>query len=148
MKWHFTNYTGCTEDYFLITQNYCGLIRKLIWNDHAISRCYCTVHIQLCRTWGSILYLRYSLHIQYVDIIPSNAHISTPLFQKTVFFSKICFGNPPTKFLQECLNSENMWQWSQVYNFNSARALKKLLSSGVEVTSTLPNSDKQKDLLM
>jgi hypothetical protein len=29
--------------------------------------------------------------------IPSNAHISTPFFQKTVFFSKICFGNPPLK---------------------------------------------------
>ncbi len=32
--------------------------------------------------------------------------------------------------------------------FYSARALKKLLSEGVEVTSTLPNSDTQKDLLM
>ncbi len=30
---------------------------------------------------------------------------------------------------------------SPVYNFNSARALKKLLSAGVEVSSTLPNSD-------
>jgi hypothetical protein len=28
--------------------------------------------------------------------VPSNAHISTPFFQKTVFFSKICFGNPPS----------------------------------------------------
>jgi hypothetical protein len=36
-----------------------------------------------------------------------------------------------------------------VYNFNSvARALKKLLSADVEVTSTLPNSDTQKDVLM
>ncbi len=30
--------------------------------------------------------------------IPSNAQISTPFFQKTVFFSKICFGNPPKIF--------------------------------------------------
>jgi hypothetical protein len=30
--------------------------------------------------------------------VPSNAHISTPFFQKTVFFSKICFGNPPQIF--------------------------------------------------
>jgi len=27
--------------------------------------------------------------------VPSNAHISTPFFQKTVFFSKIFFGKPP-----------------------------------------------------
>jgi hypothetical protein len=29
-----------------------------------------------------------------------------PFFQKTVFFSKICFGNPPSKFLEVYLNSE------------------------------------------
>jgi hypothetical protein len=40
--------------------------------------------------------------------IPSNAHISTPFFQKTVFFSKIFFGKPPSKFLEVCLNSEYM----------------------------------------
>jgi hypothetical protein len=40
--------------------------------------------------------------------IPSNAHISTPFFQKTVFFSKIFFGKPPSNFLKVCLNSENM----------------------------------------
>ncbi len=28
--------------------------------------------------------------------IPSNAHILTPFFQKTVFFSKISFGKPPS----------------------------------------------------
>jgi hypothetical protein len=37
-----------------------------------------------------------------VRLLPSNAHISTP------FFSKICFGNPPSKFLDVCLNSEYM----------------------------------------
>ncbi len=31
------------------------------------------------------------------------------LFQKTVFFSKIFFGKPPSKFLEVCLNSEYMW---------------------------------------
>ncbi len=41
--------------------------------------------------------------------VPSNAHISTPFFQKTVFFSKICFGDPPSKFLEVCLNSDYMW---------------------------------------
>jgi hypothetical protein len=50
------------------------------------------------------------------------------LFSENSVFSKIFFGKPPSKF--------------------SARALKKLLSAGVEVTSTLPNSDTQKDLLM
>jgi hypothetical protein len=30
-------------------------------------------------------------------IIPSNAHISTPFFQKTVFFCRIFFGKPPLK---------------------------------------------------
>jgi hypothetical protein len=29
--------------------------------------------------------------------IPSKAHISTPFFKKTVFFSKICFGSPSLK---------------------------------------------------
>ncbi len=42
--------------------------------------------------------------------VPSNAHISTPFFHKTVFFSKIFFGKPgtkpPSKFLEVCLNSE------------------------------------------
>ncbi len=37
-------------------------------------------------------------------LIPSNAHISTPFFQKTVFFTKICFGNPPSKFMEVCLS--------------------------------------------
>ncbi len=68
--------------------------------------------------------------------VPSNAHILTPFFQKTVFFSKVFFGKPPSKFLEVCLNSKYMWQWSPVYNFNSTRALKKLFSAGVEVTST------------
>ncbi len=76
-----------------------------------------------------------------VKPIPSNAHISTPFFHKTVFFSKIFFGKSPSKFLEVWLNSEYMWLWSSVYNFNSTRALKKLLSAGVKVTSTLPNSD-------
>jgi hypothetical protein len=40
--------------------------------------------------------------------VPSNAHISTPFFQKTVFFSKIFFGKPPSKLLEVCLNSEYM----------------------------------------
>jgi hypothetical protein len=40
--------------------------------------------------------------------VPSNAHILTTFFQKTVFFSKICFGNPPSKFFEVCLNSEYM----------------------------------------
>ncbi len=31
--------------------------------------------------------------------IPSVARISTPFFQKTVFFSKIFFGKSPSKFL-------------------------------------------------
>ncbi len=87
----------------------------------------------------------------FKNFLPSIAHISTPFFHKTVFFfSKIFFGKP-SKFLEVCLNSEYMWKWSPVYNFNSARALKKIISAvsaGVEDTSTLPNSDTQKDLLM
>ncbi len=59
-----------------------------------------------------------------------------------MFFSKIFFGKPPSKFSEVCLNSEYMWKWSPDYNFNSARALKKLISAGVEVTSTLPKSTK------
>ncbi len=56
------------------------------------------------------------------------------LFWKIVVFSKICLGSPPSKFLEVCIISEYMWLWSPVYNFNSARALKKLLSASVEVT--------------
>jgi hypothetical protein len=47
----------------------------------------------------------------------------------------------PSKFLEVCINSEYMWYWSPVYNFNRARALKKLLSACVEVNATLPKSD-------
>jgi hypothetical protein len=32
--------------------------------------------------------------------LPSNAHILLPLFQKTLFFSKIFFGKPPSKLLE------------------------------------------------
>ncbi len=81
--------------------------------------------------------------------VPSNVHISTPLFQKTVYFSKICFGTPLLKIFGGMSKFRiYMWKWWPVYNFNSARTLKKLLSSSVEVTSSLPNSDTQKDLLM
>ena len=41
-------------------------------------------------------------------LLPSNAHISTPFFRKTVVFSKICLGSPPSKFFEVCLNSEFM----------------------------------------
>jgi hypothetical protein len=40
--------------------------------------------------------------------VPSNAHISTPFFHKTVFFSKIFCGKPPSELLEVCLNSEYM----------------------------------------
>ena len=40
------------------------------------------------------LYPSNSTNIWY---IPADAHISTPFFQKTVFFSKIFFGKPPSK---------------------------------------------------
>ncbi len=56
--------------------------------------------------------------------IPSNSHISTPFFRKTVVFSKICLGSPPYKVLEVYINSEYMWYWSPVYIFNSVRALK------------------------
>jgi hypothetical protein len=43
-------------------------------------------------------FLMYEEMGKYVNHIPSNAHISTPFFQKTVFFYKICFGSPPQNF--------------------------------------------------
>ncbi len=57
-----------------------------------------------------------------------------PFFRKQCFSLKYVLVAPPSIFLEVCLNSEHMWKWSQVYNFNCARA-------GFEVTSTLPNSD-------
>jgi hypothetical protein len=85
-----------------------------------------------------------------ISILPPKAHILKPFFRKTVFFSKIFFGKPPSKFLEVCLKSKFgiYVKMKSSYNFNGARALKKLISAGVEVTSTLPNSDTQKDLLM
>ncbi len=47
-------------------------------------------------------------------ILPANAHISTPFFQKTVFFSKIFFGMPPSKFLEVCLNSDDVMMKSSL----------------------------------
>jgi hypothetical protein len=40
--------------------------------------------------------------------LPSNAQISTPFFRRQCFFffSKICFGNPPSNFLGVGINSE------------------------------------------
>jgi hypothetical protein len=85
---------------------------------------------------------------------PASAKVryrQTPIFQqpfirKQRFSLKYSLVSPPQRFLEVCLNSEYMWKWSPVYNFNNARALKKLLSAGVEVTSTLPNSDTLKDV--
>ncbi len=94
--------------------------------------------------WGERTCLQIILLLKCYRQTPIFRH---PFFQKTVFFSKIFFGKPPSKFLEVCLNSEYMWK-CPVYNFNSAKALKKLISAGVEVTSTLPNSDTQKDLPM
>jgi hypothetical protein len=39
-----------------------------------------------------------TISLECKGIIPSNAHISTPFFQKIVFFFKICFGSPPQNF--------------------------------------------------
>ncbi len=62
--------------------------------------------------------------ISTMFLLPSNAHISTPFFQKIVFFSKICFCSPPLKICGGLLKFEYMWYWSPVYNFNRERALK------------------------
>ncbi len=94
----------------------------------------------------SFAYVAHYIFMRNVRIRTQRA--AATFFQKTVFFSKIFFGKPPSKFLEECLILEYKWKWSPVYNFNSAKALKKLLSAGVEVTSIFPNSDTQKDLLM
>ncbi len=50
-----------------------------------------------------------------------------------------------TPHQQACLNLESL---SPAYNFNTAWAIKKAFSAGVEVTATLTNLDTQKDLLM
>ncbi len=72
---------------------------------------------------------------------PSNVHISTPSFQKTVFFFKMCFGNTTWKFLWVCLNFGIYVMMIPVDKFKKTCALKKLFLTGVEVTATLPNSD-------
>jgi hypothetical protein len=47
-------------------------------------------------------------------LLPSNAHISTTFFHKTVFFSKIFFGKPPSNkhpfTLSYCVNSFYIWK--------------------------------------
>jgi hypothetical protein len=48
------------------------------------------------------------LDIKY-EKLSSNAHISTFFFQKIVFFSKIFFGKPLSKFFEVFLNSEYMY---------------------------------------
>jgi hypothetical protein len=80
-------------------------------------------------------------------------YCQTPIFQHPFFIKqwfslKYSMVRPP----------QNFWRYVYVFGiyvkmksslqFNSARALKKLISAGVEVTSTLPNSNTQKDLLM
>jgi hypothetical protein len=49
----------------------------------------------------------YSLAFVYLHTTIKRPHFDT-LFQKTVFFSKIYFGKPPSKFLEVCLYSEYM----------------------------------------
>jgi hypothetical protein len=59
---------------------------------------------------GPLLIIRYYLPKRKEDnVITTNAHISTPFFQKIVFFFKIFFGKPPSKFLEVCLNLKYMW---------------------------------------
>ncbi len=90
---------------------------------------------------------RCSTVYRFHRVLP-NAHSSTLFFSENSFLKNMSWKGPHLKFLQICLNSESVWWWSSVYNFNSARALKMLLSADVEVTSTLPNSNTHKDLLM
>ncbi len=47
------------------------------------------------KAWPSI---NHSLLSALSNMVPSNAHISTPFFKKIVFFSKIFFDKPPQNF--------------------------------------------------
>ncbi len=81
-------------------------IRKyLVIYEEAVSHTSRTLHSipsKVPYLWGkcSFLFLtvwnarEYRPHQTKILSVPSNAHISTPFFQKTVFFSKICFGSP------------------------------------------------------
>jgi hypothetical protein len=62
-----------------------------------------------------------------------------------MFFSKQCFSNPSSTFLEVCLNLESMLSLSPVYNFNAAWAIKKVFSAGVEITATLTEFDKPRN---
>ncbi len=94
------------------------------------SNCLCSK--EGARSPGSGINQAYRL-LQYkstkrINCIPSNVHISTPFFRKTVFFFKICFGNILWKFLGVCLNSEFMWQWIPVHNLRQHAPSKSCFS--------------------
>ncbi len=70
----------------------------------------------------------------------------TPIFdtlfsENSVFSLKYVLGTPPQKFWRYVLIRNTCDNEVQFTILTGARALKKLLSSGVEVTSTLPNSE-------
>jgi hypothetical protein len=79
--------------------------------------CWCCCYIILLNVYNGTSSLQSNMADQSLYLvaqstsckyIPSNGHISTPFFQKTLFFSKIFFGKPSSKFLEACLNSEYM----------------------------------------
>jgi hypothetical protein len=81
------------------------------------------------------------------------AYRQTPIFRHP-FFRKHCFSlkyslvRPPQNFWRY-VSIRNVFDNEVQFTILTVQGpLKKLLSVGIEVTSTLPNSDTQKDLLM
>ncbi len=60
------------------------------------------------------------------SMLPSNAHNSTPFFQKTVFFSKIFFSKPPSTSLEVCL-IRNICDNEVQFTFLTVQGLKKAI---------------------
>jgi hypothetical protein len=80
----------CERSRRKIRQVHCrGHSHYCIWSVYSSKSCWTNTYLALQSCFNSML--------------PSNAHISTPFFQKTVFFSKIFFGKPPSTFLEVCL---------------------------------------------
>ncbi len=62
---------------------------------------YFVTWIKGCGSMPTYLLLSLYLPPSLEEPVPSNPHISTPFFQWTVFFFKICFGSPP----------QNLWRY-------------------------------------
>jgi hypothetical protein len=89
----------------------------------------------------------------YFYEIPSKPHSSTPFWRKIIFSSKYCEGDPPSNFLEVCINSATIHCYNQFQilarHFCQKKFLLQVSNYGFcQLTSTIVRVPCSKMVLM